>query len=254
VLARFAPYYPHVAAQGDELDSLDNRFYASYTSTHAGRSSATAATLIYRRDIRPNLPAEAPGRRVLDIGCGQGDLVRLLRGDGFDAWGVDISPEQVEIARRSGLNQVELGDFHAHLDSTGNAWDAIIATDVLEHLDKAEVIRTFDHARQALRPRGVFIARVPNAVSPTGGHVMYGDFTHQTWFTRRSVAQLAAVAGFGSVRIFPCPPIAHGAKSAARVLAWKPLSGLFKLALAAETGELRGHIVTQNLAFVATAT
>jgi hypothetical protein len=32
---------------------------------------------------------------------------------------------------------------------------------------------------------------------------------------------------------------------------WKPVSGLLKIALAAETGQLRGHVVTQNLTFVA---
>jgi hypothetical protein len=45
--------------------------------------------------------------------------------------------------------------------------------------------------------------------------------------------------------------VAHGAVSAARAALWKPISGLYKLALAAETGESRGHIVTQNLTFVA---
>ena len=51
--------------------------------------------------------------------------------------------------------------------------------------------------------------------------------------------------------ILSCPPIAHGLVSAARVAVWKHVSGLYKLALAAETGTLRGHIVTQNLTVVA---
>ena len=46
-----------------------------------------------------------------------------------------------------------------------------------------------------------------------------------------------------------CPPPVHGLASAARLAVWKPVSGLFKLALAAETGAVRGHIVTQNLTF-----
>jgi hypothetical protein len=87
-----------------------------------------------------------------------------------------------------------------------------------------------------------------------GGCVMYGDFTHQTWFTRRSVMQLAAVAGFDSVRVFPHSPVVRGVRSAAQVLVWKSFSALFKLAIAAETGQFRGHIVTQNLTFVATVT
>ena len=48
-----------------------------------------------------------------------------------------------------------------------------------------------------------------------------------------------------------CPPKAHSTASAVRLDIWKPVSGLLKLALAAETGAVRGHIVTQNLTFAA---
>jgi 2-polyprenyl-3-methyl-5-hydroxy-6-metoxy-1,4-benzoquinol methylase len=232
--------------------SVRERLYESYASTHAGRGGEAAAGLIYRRDIRPNLPADPRGHRVLDIGCGQGELVKLLRTSGFDGWGIDISPEQVEIAHAAEVTQVVLGDFHEYLAVEGSGgWSAIVATDVLEHLNTEEVVRAFDSVHQALDPGGVFIARVPNAVSPTGGHTMYGDITHETWFTKRSVSQLAAAAGFAAVRAFACPPVAHGLKSTARALVWKVVNGLYTAALAAETGELRGHITTQNLTFVA---
>jgi hypothetical protein len=122
---------------------------------------------------------------------------------------------------------------------------------VLEHLTKVEVLETFDSIASALVPGGVFVARVPNAVSPFGGHIRYGDFTHESWFTARSVRQLAAAAGFDSVRVLPCPPVAHGLKSMARVAVWKPISAFYRITLAAETGVLRGHVVTQNLTFVA---
>jgi SAM-dependent methyltransferase len=241
-----------VATRSKRANSFRHRCYESYASTHAGHGSALpATTLIYRRDIRPHLPFPAEGRRVLDIGCGRGELVGLLRDDGFDARGVEISPEQVSLAHAAGVAAVERGDFHEYLATTTAALDAVVATDVLEHLDKDEVLRTFDDVHAALRPGGVFIARVPNAVSPVGGNVMYGDVTHETWFTRRSAAQLAAVAGFRAVRTFACPPLAHGLRSAARVALWKPISGLLKLMLIAETGEVGGHIITQNMTFVA---
>lgn len=230
--------------------SLRDRLYETYASDHAGCANGTAAALIYRRDIRPVLPPPSGGP-VLDIGCGQGELVRLLRSDGYDAAGVDISPEQIALAKVSGVSSVYVGDYRELLERQPGQFGAVTATDVLEHLSKNEVLATFDQVAKALSEGGVFIARVPNAVSPFGGHIRYGDFTHESWFTAASVRQLAATAGFSVVTVLPCPPVAHGLPSAARVAVWKLVSGLCKTALAAETGAVRGHIVTQNLTFVA---
>ena len=149
------------------------------------------------------------------------------------------------------MPQVRLGDYRDMLAEAPGALAAVTATDVLEHLAKDEVLEALDAVMAALRPGGVLVARVPNAVSPLGGHIRYGDFTHETWYTARSVRQLAAAAGFTSVEVRACPPVVHGLRSGARAAAWKPVSGLFKLALAAETGAVRGHVVTQNLTFAA---
>jgi 2-polyprenyl-3-methyl-5-hydroxy-6-metoxy-1,4-benzoquinol methylase len=228
-----------------------SRLYETYASQHAGRTDQQAAALVYRRDILPALLPVSAGP-VLDIGCGQGELVRLLLADGYDAQGVDISPEQVSMARASGLDQVQEGDYRITLAERAGHLSTVIATDVLEHMSKREVLRTFDDVIQALIPGGLFVARVPNAVSPFGGHIRYGDFTHESWFTASSIRQLAAAAGYKTAAVVPCPPSVHGLPSLLRAAAWKAISGLYKVAIAAETGVIRGHIVTQNLTFAAT--
>jgi len=227
-----------------------DRLYAAYASQHAGLSNREAAALIYRRDIRPALPSPGDGP-VVDLGCGQGELVRLLLADGFDAEGIDISPEQVRLAQAAGAGPTWQGDYRDFLPARAGRYAAIMATDLLEHLTKPEVLDTFDRVAEALAPGGVFVARVPNAVSPLGGHTRHGDFTHESSFTARSIRQLATASGLEMVTVLPCPPIAHGLVSAARVALWKLFSAGWRLALAAETGVLRGHIVTQNLSFVA---
>ncbi len=233
-----------------DLSSLRGRLYESYATQHSGPGSAEATAISYRRDIRRLLPPPSAGP-VVDIGCGSGKLVRCLLADGYDASGIDISPEQVALARAAGLGTVRHGDYRELLVERPGALAAVTATDLLEHLTKPEVLGTFDAVAAALRPGGRFIARVPNAVSPFGGHIRYGDFTHETWYTARSVRQLAAAAGLGPATVIGCPPPAHGAASAVRATLWKLASGLFKLTLAVETGSVRGHIVTQNLTFAA---
>jgi SAM-dependent methyltransferase len=233
------------------LADLRSRLYDAYASEHAGcGGDAATAARVYRRDIRPLLPPPAAGPAV-DIGCGRGELVRVLQADGYDAEGIDISPEQVALAHGGGVPRVRQGDFRTVLAARPGHYAAITATDLLEHFTKPEVLQTFDEVAAALSPGGIFVARVPNAVSPLGGHIRDGDFTHQTSFTARSIRQLAAAAGFDTVLARSSPPVVHGLASAARVTVWQLISGCYRIALAAETGATRGHIVTMNLTFAA---
>lgn len=241
----------HTVIESAELASFRSRLYESYASQHSGPGSIDATAIAYRSHIRPFLPPPSAGP-VTDIGCGSGQLVRCLLADGYDASGIDISPEQVALARADGLVQVRHGNYRDLLRERPGELAAVTATDLLEHLTKPEVLDAFDAVATALAPGGTFVARVPNAASPFGGHIRYGDFTHETWYTTASVRQIAAATGFGPVAVAACPPSAHGAASALRSALWKPVSGLCKLALAVETGAARGHIVTQNLTFAAT--
>lgn len=129
----------------------------------------------------------------------------------------------------------------------------VLATDVLEHLTRNEVVATMDLIRMSLKPTGMVVAQVPNAGSPFGGHFRYGDWTHESWFTVRSLRQLTLATDFRDLVVVPCKPSPHGAKSALRVAVWAVASSTMKLALAAETGVVRGHIVTQNMTFRAMA-
>ncbi|MBC7632930.1 MAG: class I SAM-dependent methyltransferase [Flavobacterium sp.] len=223
--------------------------YESYATTHAGLSSVTTASLVYRRDIRPHLPS-IPGARILDVGCGQGALVKLLVADGYDASGVDVSAEQVALAHQAGIRTVVLGDFTDVLSAESETLHAVVATDLLEHLTKDEVLHLFDAIHHALKPGGCFVARTPNANSPFSGNIQYGDFTHETVFTPRSIAQIASATGYSQVDVRPCTPVVHGVQSRVRALAWKAFSGAIKLAIAAETGQRHGLVVTQNMTFV----
>jgi SAM-dependent methyltransferase len=232
-----------------DLDQVRTRLYGTYGAQHAVHATGRTTSWVYRRDIRPALP---PGNgRVIDLGCGRGELVRLLLADGFDAEGIDISPEQVRRAHAAGVTRVRHGDYREFLGAQPGRYAAVTATDLLEHLTKPEVLDTFDSVAAALVAGGVFVARVPNAASPLGGHIRHGDFTHESSFTPGSIRQLAAVSGLDLIAVRACPPVVHGVVSALRAALWKPISACWQLALAAETGVLRGNIVTANLTFVA---
>jgi hypothetical protein len=84
---------------------------------------------------------------------------------------------------------------------------AVTATDILEQLTENEVLKAFDQVAKALVARGVFVTRVPHAMSPFGGHLQYGDLTHQSWFRVASIRRLAATSGFSAVTVLSRPQV-----------------------------------------------
>ena len=102
-----------------------------------------------------------PTDRVLDVGCGVGDGSALIAGRVADAWGVDYDGQVVLAARaRHPLENMhfDLQDAHA-LDYAGDSFDAVVCSNVLEHLaDDALVLQNF---RRVLRPGGRLVLEVP---------------------------------------------------------------------------------------------
>lgn len=231
-------------------EHVRNRLYESYASAHAGRSEEFSGKPAFRQNVLPHLPDDL-NSALVDIGCGQGRLVEQMVNCGYSrAAGIDISPEQVALAHTNGVTQVQLGDFRQAL--TPGSMQAVTAIDLFEHFSKTEVLEALDRVYEALLPGGVLIMQVPNAVSPFGGNYRYGDFTHETFFTARSLKQLSIAARFRQAEVFSCPPPSHGTRSSVRAGLWKVISGLMKAVLAIETGVVGGHHVTQNIVAVLT--
>lgn len=234
-------------APPDELAKFRDRMYRNYATDHRGVQNAEVEAVGVRAQVLPLLP-DRKGSRIVDIGCGQGTIVRTLRDLGYpNTEGVDISPEQVALAVADGIEGITCADNLTFLNDNAGQLDVVLATDVLEHCTKTEVLDLFDAVHVALRPGGLFIARVPNAGSPFSGRIQHGDFTHETSFTVWSLSQIANVTGFESATFTDPAPVPHGLKSAIRWALWRVIRPVIKVALIVETGMLRGHYVSQTV-------
>lgn len=237
--------------------AADHPFYDKYVSSHYAsiREIRIEAVEQHRKIFRRYFGALLPNNRagnILDIGCGYGAFVYFLNQEGYqNVWGVDISQEQVDAAKRLGLSNVHCGDLVEFLEKQSIEFDCITAIDVLEHVPKGKLLPLLQTASAALKPGGVFLMQVPNAASPLFGVIRYGDYTHEIAFTRDSASQVLRMAGFSHIRVFPTGPIVHGPVSFIRWVLWHGFGLLVRLYLAAETGVWRGHIVSQNLIAVA---
>jgi 2-polyprenyl-3-methyl-5-hydroxy-6-metoxy-1,4-benzoquinol methylase len=127
------------AAQG----CLRSRLDGAYTSQHPGHAGGPAIAPVYGRDVRSLLPRPSLGPD-LDVGCGQGELVRLLQAGGYDAEGIDVRPEQAALAQTAGVCAVHRGDFDAALAARPGELGLVTATEVLDHYGNDEILATFD--------------------------------------------------------------------------------------------------------------
>lgn len=233
--------------------SYRDRLFSSYVSTLTSQIYGEA-TLKGIRVQYPSwdsyfgrfLPREKDAK-VLDIGCGNGGFVLFLQEKGCaKAEGVDVSPEQVDSSRKLGIRNVACADIAAFLSGRHEEFDIIFARDVIEHFRKEEVLGIFDAVRQALVPGGRFVVQVPNGESPLAGRIRYGDFTHESAFTRTSLGQIFAATGFAEPECFATGPVPKGVASTGRWLIWKVVESALRFYVFVETGSIEG-IFTQNI-------
>ena len=92
----------------------------------------------------------SPPGRILDCGCGAGDNARLLSSRGWRVTGVTIDPREQKAARQF-CEAIYLADLENGVPaSVGDAFDAVLASHVLEHLARPE--RFLDEVRHRLNP------------------------------------------------------------------------------------------------------
>ncbi len=100
----------------------------------------------------------APGRRLLDVGCGDGQLVQTAIRENWNAEGIELSKEAVGLCRQHGLPVVQVDFFDESLSA--RRFDVVVMSELLEHVPKPW--RFLQRAETLLAPGGVLYLTTPN--------------------------------------------------------------------------------------------
>lgn len=168
-------------------------------------------------DIRERLAAYVPYFEglapVLELGCGRGEFLELLRDADIDARGIDNNAEMLGVCRERGLDVVE-ADITAYLqeippESTGG----IFAAQVIEHLPPARLREIFNDCHRALRKGGRLVVETVNPRSLVALlESFYRDLTHQKPLHPETVDFLLRACGFRDVTLHYSSPVRERAK------------------------------------------
>ena len=146
-----------------------------------------------------------PGERVLDLGCGDGWMTAELASRGAAPVGVEIASAAIDRAsRRHPELEFRLAEIGGELPSEDNAFDAVWASEVIEHV--ADTAGWLSEVRRVLRPRGRLLLTTPNHSRLrllAGGMERYseplGDHLHL--YVASSLRALLGEFGFGEVQV-----------------------------------------------------
>ncbi len=164
------------------------------------------AARFYRDLLAPILKDLDKSARVLDIGCGTGLLVNALRSFGYaNTEGIDLSPQQIEVARSTGLpcTLVDEQYLEQRAEAEPGSLDAVFLMDVLEHVPVASQMAFVGAIARLLKPAGMLVISVPNANSSFASRWRYIDWTHCSAFTEHSLEFVVKNQGFRQVTYFP---------------------------------------------------
>jgi len=234
---RFSSGRPCMSAPAEGVSTWTNRSSDSQLPHHLGSLSMYFATRFVpdaRREgvwrhlasyLKRWLPAEGA---LLDLGAGYADLANAAPCARRVAF--DLRPDLGDYTA-TGV-EAEIGDVTDLSRFADATFDAVFASNLLEHLDWPQLERCVDEVVRVLKPGGNFIAVQPNFRLNPGRY--FDDFTHRTIFTDESLPDFLASRGLApehcEARFLPLTmksrlSFGHRLVPLYLRLPWRPLAG-----------------------------
>ncbi len=177
------PGFEHVPmqAKGGEAPSEKSSglFYRTYEDRNRGSRELIKSRLIaYRPFFEPWVTRE-PAPRALDLGCGRGEWLEVLREAGYAASGVDLDDGMLAGLRQRGLDARRADALQALRETPDASLAVVSAFHLVEHIPFDDVRTLIREAMRVLKPGGLLILETPNPENlVVGSNLFYQDPTH----------------------------------------------------------------------------
>jgi ubiquinone/menaquinone biosynthesis C-methylase UbiE len=139
---------------------------------------------------------------ILDIGCGRGEWLELLKDEGLQAKGLDINKIMIKICKERGLDvaQGEVLSFLKNLSD--NSLGAVTGFHLIEHCEFGSLVEILDEIMRVLKPGGLVIFETPNPGNViVGSCSFYLDPGHNRPIPGSLIKLVLEARGFNKVKI-----------------------------------------------------
>ena len=216
-----APARPDAAGATRVAEALDAYTYVGFENRFRGSEAEIRGRQV---DYAPLFDGAS---NILDVGCGRGEFLDVLRERGITARGLDLNGEMVEVCRSHGL-EAEVGDALAYLRGLPDAsLGGMFAAQVVEHLDPKYLIRLLAVAFQKLRPGSKIVLETINPQCWFAFFDSYlRDITHAQPLHPDTLQYLLVASGFQRTTVRYSAPYPEHAKLQHVALASRPVPTL----------------------------
>lgn len=179
-----------------------DRLYFAFEQRFRGTREEIRRRLTYYLPMVRDSVVGSEGATVLDVGCGRGEWLELLREEGIKARGIDINETMAKECRERGL-EVSVGDAIAQLKQLpDNALGALTGFHIIEHIPLDSMIELIEEAHRVVQPGGLVIFETPNPENlVVGACNFYTDPTHQRPLPPPLTQFLVEAGGFVDVTV-----------------------------------------------------
>jgi len=187
-----------ITINGSVADNHDfDMFYKKFEDAFRGKEEIIKERIAEHVPLFTNLPDSLIKKPVIDIGCGRGEFLKLMKENGIKAVGIDMNEDMVNRVREFGLEAIHTDALSYLKDQPTASLSAVTGFHIVEHIPFESLMVIFSECYRTIDRGGFVLFETPNPRSlSVGANTFYCDPSHQRPIPAELLSFMLEYTGF----------------------------------------------------------